>query len=115
MNKPDKDWGLGTEDTGMKGRTSLGHIFGQVSLVFFLCSPWPQWQTYLFARLSLSRLLGSLCVPCVCLCVCVLVRVSHSMQIATGRRPDMTGISLPWRTVARSSLMLLKLSMSIRI
>lgn len=43
-------------------------------------------------------------------CVCV----SHSMQIATGRRPDMTGISLPWRTVARSSLMLLKLSMSIR-
>lgn len=46
-------------------------------------------------------------VHCVChACACVCVCVSHSMQIATGRRPDMTGICLPWRTVARSSLML---------
>lgn len=54
------------------------------------------------------------CVCRACACVCVVVCVSHSMQIATGRRPDTTGISLPWRTVARCSLMLLKLSMSIR-
>lgn len=97
----------------MKGRTSLGHIFGQVSLVFFFMLSLAPMANIFICQTVIESFAGFI-VCAVRVPVPVCVRVSHSMQIATGRRPDTTGISLPWRTVARCSLMLLKPSMSIR-
>lgn len=79
-----------TGDRGYRGHEGTHfawtHFWAGFSCLF-LCSPWPQWQTYLFARLSLSRLLGSLCVPCVCLCVCVLATQCKLLPDAGQTRP----------------------------
>lgn len=90
MNKPDKDWGLGTEDTGMKGRTSLGHIFGQVSLVFFFMLSLAPMANIFICQTVIESFAGFIvCAVRVPMCVwwCVLATQCKLLPDAGQTRP----------------------------
>lgn len=75
----------------MKGRTSLGHIFGQVSLVFFFMLSLAPMANIFICQTVIESFAGFIVcavrVPCVFLYVCVLATQCKLLPDAGQTRP----------------------------